>query len=77
MTTMSSNNRNSMKPMRLMTSITSTLVGAILFGTFLGKWVDERLHTTPLFLIGGLLLGLAAGIYGMVRIIQQFYSEEE
>ncbi|GGE81908.1 AtpZ/AtpI family protein [Priestia taiwanensis] len=74
---MPGNNRNPMGSIGLMTSISSTLVGAILVGIFLGKWIDERFDTDPLFLILGLLFGLGTGIYGMIRIVQQFYSKEK
>ncbi|MFX3624431.1 MAG: AtpZ/AtpI family protein [Ectobacillus sp.] len=69
---MQGNQRNPMKAYVLMTGILSQLVGSILVGIFLGKWIDGKLDTFPLFLIIGLLLGLAAGIYGMIKLIQQF-----
>ncbi|NSL52088.1 AtpZ/AtpI family protein [Calidifontibacillus erzurumensis] len=58
--------------MALMSAISAQLVGSILIGLFLGKWVDAKLGTLPLFLIIGLFLGLAAGIYSMLRLIKTF-----
>ncbi|WP_453992994.1 AtpZ/AtpI family protein [Bacillus nitroreducens] len=56
----------------LMTGILSNLVGSILVGIFLGRWVDRLWDTEPLFLIVGLLLGLAAGIYATIRLVNHF-----
>lgn len=60
-----------------MTGILSQLVGSILIGIFGGKWIDGKLETFPLFLIIGLLLGLATGIYAMIRLVQQFFSGDQ
>lgn len=56
----------------LMTGILSNLVGSILVGIFLGRWVDRLWDTEPLFLIIGLLLGLAAGVYATIRLVNHF-----
>lgn len=69
--------RNPMKGYALMTGILSQLVGSILIGIFGGKWIDGKLETFPLFLIIGLLLGLATGIYTMIRLVQQFFSGDQ
>lgn len=61
--------------MALMSGIVSQLVGSILVGIFVGKWLDEKAGTLPLFLIIGLLLGLATGIYGMLQLISRFSGE--
>lgn len=66
-----------MKAYALMTGIISQLVGSILIGIFGGKWIDGKLETFPLFLIIGLLLGLATGIYAMIRLVQQFFSGDQ
>ncbi|WP_028400661.1 AtpZ/AtpI family protein [Ectobacillus panaciterrae] len=69
--------RNPMKAYALMTGILSQLVGSILVGIFLGKWIDGKLNTFPLFLIIGLLLGLATGTYAMTVLIQKFNSGDQ
>jgi F0F1-type ATP synthase assembly protein I len=68
------NQRNPMKAYALMTGILSQLVGSILIGIFGGRWIDGKLDTSPLFLIIGLLLGLATGVYAMIRLMQKFNS---
>ncbi|GLH64070.1 membrane protein [Parageobacillus sp. G301] len=68
--------RHPFQAMALMSAIVSQLVGSILVGVFGGKWIDEKFHTEPIFLIVGLLIGLAAGVYGMLRLIRQYFPEE-
>lgn len=62
------------RAMALYSSILAQLVGSILIGIFSGRWLDGKWDTEPLFLIIGLLAGLAAGIYSMLRLVRHFYS---
>ncbi|MED3722287.1 AtpZ/AtpI family protein [Geobacillus stearothermophilus] len=73
---MSQKQRHPFQAMALMSAIVSQLVGSILVGVFGGRWIDDRFGTEPIFLIVGLLLGLAAGVYAMLRLIRQYFSEE-
>ncbi|KAA9027827.1 AtpZ/AtpI family protein [Niallia endozanthoxylica] len=72
-----SQNRRPFKAIALMSAILSQLVGTILVGIFLGRWLDGLIGTEPLFLILGLLAGLAAGIIAIFRTIQLFYREND
>ena len=71
---MKQNNRHPFQAMALMSAILSQLVGSVLIGIFFGRWLDNQIGTAPLFLILGLLLGLAAGVYAMLRLVQHFFS---
>ena len=71
---MRQNNRNPFQAMALMSAILSQLVGSIIIGIFSGRWLDRRWDTEPIFLIIGLFIGLAAGIYSMLLSIRHFYS---
>lgn len=73
---MKQNNRHPLRAYGLMSAILSQLVGSVLIGIFVGRWLDGQFGTEPLFLIIGLLLGLAAGTYAMLRLVQHFYSGE-
>lgn len=64
------------RAMGLMTAILSQLAGSVLIGIFAGRWLDNTADTEPLFLILGLVLGLAAGIYTVFRLIQHFFMGE-
>ncbi|MGM9926980.1 MAG: AtpZ/AtpI family protein [Bacillus sp. (in: firmicutes)] len=59
-----------LKAMAITSAIVSQLVGCILVGVFGGKWVDAKIGTGPLFLVVGLLLGLALGVYGLMCILK-------
>ncbi|WP_257348085.1 AtpZ/AtpI family protein [Pseudalkalibacillus decolorationis] len=69
--------RSPFHSMALMSGILSQLVGSILVGIFGGMWLDRTIGTAPLFLIIGLFIGLAAGVYGMIKLIQRYFGEEE
>ncbi|CAM3838105.1 AtpZ/AtpI family protein [Mesobacillus zeae] len=73
---MRQNNRRPFQAMALMSAILSQLVGSVLIGIFSGRWLDRNLGTEPLFLILSLLIGLAAGVYAMLRLVQHFFSGE-
>ncbi|MFC0272468.1 AtpZ/AtpI family protein [Metabacillus herbersteinensis] len=66
--------RHPIQAMGLMSAILSQLVGSILIGIFAGQWLDGYFHSKPLFLIVGLLLGLATGVYAMLKLVHHFFS---
>jgi ATP synthase protein I len=68
--------KHPLQAIALMSGILSQLVGSVLVGIFLGRWLDQTVKTEPLFLIIGLLLGLAAGVYAMLRLVQHYFSGE-
>ncbi|RDU37490.1 hypothetical protein DRW41_06495 [Neobacillus piezotolerans] len=71
---MRQNDRTPFQAMALMSGILAQLAGSVLVGIFAGRWIDGKAGTAPLFLIIGLFLGLAAGIYAMLRLVKQYYS---
>lgn len=71
---MNQKNRNPFQAMALMSAIVSQLVGCILIGLFAGRWLDQKWHTEPIFLIVGLFVGIAAGTYSMLVSIRNFNS---
>ncbi len=47
-----------------------SLVGAMfIVGILGGRWLDERLDLSPLFLLVGLMLGLVGSAYAFYRIV--------
>jgi F0F1-type ATP synthase assembly protein I len=44
------------------------LAASVLLGLFGGQWLDRRLGTAPLFLLVGVLLGMAAGFWNLYRL---------
>ena len=65
------NNRKLFSSMGLVTGLGLSAVGSLLVGVLLGLFLDGTLHTAPLFLIVGILLGLAAATIGVYRLVMQ------
>jgi ATP synthase protein I len=49
----------------------------IVSGVFAGLWLDEKLNTEPLFLIGGLVVGLAVAAYGVYQMIKPLINDRQ
>jgi len=45
------------------------LAAVVILMFFLGRWIDQKLSTTPLFIISFSLLGSAAGIYNFIKSV--------
>ena len=45
---------------------------SVAVGVFLGVWADSAWHTSPAFLVVGLVLGLAAAVLTVVSLIRQY-----
>jgi ATP synthase protein I len=43
-------------------------------GSLVGYWVDKQLGTVPIFVVVGLLIGLAVGATGVYRLINRFLT---
>jgi F0F1-type ATP synthase assembly protein I len=52
--------------------LVTTLAGAL--G---GHWIDGQLHTTPVFIVAGLLAGLAVAARAVYGLIQRFLARFE
>jgi len=50
----------------LMLGLSATL------GFFLGRWLDDRWHTTPWLSLVGLFIGLGAGFVEIGRLLRRF-----
>jgi ATP synthase protein I len=49
----------------------------IVGGTFAGRWLDNKFETEPLFMIGGLLLGLVVAVYGVYQMIRPLMNNKK
>lgn len=57
-------------PFALVSQIGLTIVSCILIGLGVGLGIDHVLHDpAPIATLIGLLLGLAAGVYGVFRLV--------
>lgn len=51
--------------------------GSILLGVFVGRWLDSRLDTEPIFVIVGLFLGIAVAFYGVYQMLLPLISNRQ
>ncbi len=63
------------KAMMFVGAIGFDLAATTFGGFFLGRLLDRRFHTEPAFLIAGLLVGLATGIYIIYKMVRRFVGE--
>ncbi len=61
----------------LFSEIGVTLLVTILAGVLIGWWVDRQLHTLPVFVLIGALLGMASGAVAVGRLISRFLARYE
>ena len=43
--------------------------GSILLGVVAGLWLDNRLNTSPILVIVGLIFGIAVAFYGVYQML--------
>ncbi|MFH1648052.1 MAG: AtpZ/AtpI family protein [Chloroflexota bacterium] len=60
-----------------LTGVGFYIAACILLGTLAGLWLDNKLNTRPLLMIGGLLAGLAVAIYGVYQMIRPLMSDKQ
>ncbi len=64
-------NRKLFSSMGLVTGLGLSAVGSILVGVLGGLFLDRTLHTSPLFLLIGIFLGIAAGVLGIYKMLRE------
>ncbi len=47
-----------------------------LLGVALGRWLDRMFHTAPLFLITGILAGLAGWVASLLPIVKRLVKDD-
>ncbi len=50
----------------------TAVAGCVAVGVFAGIFLDGRAHTSPLFLVVGLVLGVAAAVATVVTQVRRF-----
>ncbi|MEW6275942.1 MAG: AtpZ/AtpI family protein [Bacillota bacterium] len=58
----------------LASTISFQIAVPVVLGVFGGRYLDDRLGTQPWLMITGLFLGLAAGVAGVIRVVQSFFK---
>jgi len=66
-------NPNDWYAFALLGQVGLTIVIPCLLGIGAGLFIDNRFHTAPIATLIGLLLGLAAGVYGVYRLVSSLH----
>ncbi len=56
----------------LFSEIGISLLITTLVGVLAGRWVDEQLHSLPIFVIVGFLIGAGSGTVMIYRLVSRF-----
>lgn len=59
------------RAMALVTAIGLDLACLLVFGVLAGRYVDDRLHSSPWGLLLGLLIGIVGGGYTAYRMVMR------
>ena len=60
-----------------LTGVGFFIVFWILAGVFLGLWLDNKFDTEPIFILSGLVVGLAIAIFGVYRMIRPLMNDKQ
>ncbi len=64
-----------LKAITVTTTIGAELAIMVTLGFFGGKTLDENLGTGPWLMVAGILLGVAAGTWGIIVTLEKFWKE--
>lgn len=67
---------NPWRAIALVSAIGVELAVCVLLGVWIGRWLDGRMNTDPLFLLIGIFVGMAIGIWAVIQLIKPFTEEE-
>lgn len=68
---------NPWKALSIVTLIGIDLAVCTLLGFWLGQKVDAWLETSPLWMIVGVFLGLAAGVFSIIPVVKKYLGDFE
>jgi ATP synthase protein I len=60
----------------LFSEIGLVLLVTVLIGVVGGYWLDQHLHTLPIFVLAGFFAGLAAGARTVYQLITRFLATD-
>lgn len=69
------NQDNPWRAMALVGTIGVELAVLVYIGYWLGNKLDDVFYTSPFFLLIGILLGLAIGVFSIVKLINIFLKD--
>lgn len=67
---------NPWKAIALVSAIGIELAISVLLGVWIGRWMDGRFGTDPVFLLIGIFAGMAVGIWAVIQLIKPFTEDK-
>ncbi len=64
-----------LQAMAITTTIGTEMAITVTLGFYVGRLLDKQFHTEPWIMVAGILLGVAAGIWGIISTLQRFWKE--
>lgn len=64
--------KDSLKALAMLTQIGVTMIVAIGLGLFVGRFLDQKMNTSPIFLLSLSLLGIIVGFRNVYHITKSF-----
>lgn len=64
-----------LRAIALTTTISMEMAITVTIGFFGGRILDRQYGTEPWLLVAGVLLGVAAGIWGIVTTLERFFKD--
>ncbi len=65
-----------LKYLSLITQLGLLMISSIVIFLLIGRWLDKLLDTANLFLIIGIISGIASGIFSNYILLRKFYGNK-
>jgi len=65
-----------LKYLSLITQLGLSMISSIVIFLLIGRWVDKMLETQNIFLIVGIICGIASGILSNYILLRKFYGNK-
>lgn len=63
-----------LQAMAVTTMIGAEMAVTVTLGFYGGRLLDRQFGTDPWMMVAGILLGVAAGIWGIINIVKRFFG---
>lgn len=72
-----SKNINVFKNLALISQIGISMVVPIIFGVYMGKWIDEKLGTGPIFLFILIIIGIGSSFISIFKLVESEFGQDK
>lgn len=67
--------KNPIQAMVVVTTLGVQFAISLLFGYYLGSYLDQKFQTGQLFMAIGVFLGIGTGVVGAIKLVKPFLSD--